>query len=64
MAKNKWEDSPEYWWILDILETYWLREPNELKVRVTMDFVKANGETQSKCITWVNPNLRHEASEF
>ena len=64
MAQNNRKNSPEYQRILEILSDYWLTEPDELKVRVTMDFVKANGEAQSKCITWVNPNLRHEASEF
>jgi len=64
MSRDKWRTAPEYQRILEILSDYWLTEPDELKVRVTMDFVKANGETQSKCITWVNPNLRHEASEF
>lgn len=41
--------------ILDILESYWFDEPDELKVRVTMDFVHANGEKQTKQITWINP---------
>lgn len=58
MTKGKWKDSPEYQRILEILADYWLTEPDELKVRVTMDFVKANGETQSKRIMWVNPNYR------
>ena len=58
MSAN-WEESNEYKAILEILESYWTMEPNELKVRVTMDFVKANGETQQKCIVWTNPNYEY-----
>lgn len=58
MARDKWRTSPEYQRILEILADYWLSVPDELKVRVKMDFVKANGETQSKCITWSNPDYR------
>ena len=59
---SRWKDTPEYQRILEILSDYWLSEPDELKVCVTMEFMKKNGETQAKCITWVNPNLRRDAS--
>lgn len=52
-----WKESYEYKRIQEILEDYWLSEPEELKVRVRLDFIKANGETQSKCIVWRNPNI-------
>lgn len=51
-----WKKSYPYIRIQEILDDYWLSEPDELKVRVRMDFIKADGQTQSKCITWVNPN--------
>lgn len=53
-----WKESYPYKRIQEILDDYWLSEPDELKVRVRMDFIKADGQTQSKCITWVNPNYK------
>lgn len=52
-----WKKTYEYKRIQEILEDYWLSEPEELKVRVRLDFIKSNGETQSKCIVWRNPNI-------
>lgn len=42
--------------ILEILDDYWMSEPDELAVQISMDFLKANGETQSKHLTWANPD--------
>lgn len=56
-----WKKSYPYKRIQEILDDYWLSEPDELKVRVRMDFIKADGQTQSKCITWVNPNYKSTA---
>lgn len=53
-----WKESYPYIRIQEILDDYWLSEPDELKVRVRMDFIKADGQTQSKCITWFNPNYK------
>ena len=39
----------EYDRILEILDDYWIYEPNEYAVSVEMKFVKANGEYQVKC---------------
>lgn len=58
MSKKYWKDTYEYKRILEILDDYWLTERDEFKVRVTLDFIKGNGETQSKTICWWNPNLR------
>lgn len=55
MAKNKNVPSA-YKRILEILDEYWLSEPEELAVCVSMEFLKANGENQAKEIRWVNPN--------
>lgn len=57
--KKPWKNEEAYIRILEILSTYWLEEPEELKVRVQLDFVKANGEQQSKCIRWINPNYKY-----
>ena len=51
-----WKDTGQYKRILEILEDYWVTEKDEFRVRVSMDFIKANGETQTKQITWQNPN--------
>lgn len=51
-----WEKSIQYQRIIEILHDYWLTEPSEFRVRVHMDFIKANGETQTKEIWWQNPN--------
>ena len=56
---DNWTNSYEYIRILEILEDYWTTQPDELKVRVRMDFVKANGEYQQKEIVWHNPNYRY-----
>ena len=57
MAKRKlWKDTYTYQRILEILDDYWLSEPDELKVRVSMDFIKADGQTQRKTLVWLNPN--------
>lgn len=61
MASRK--NSVQYQRIIEILEDYWINEPTELKVRVSMDFVKANGETQSKSIVWINPDYTYVGQE-
>lgn len=51
----------EYDRILEILDDYWIYEPNEYAVSVEMKFVKANGEYQVKCLRWYNRDI--DASE-
>lgn len=58
--KKFWNKSFEYRRILEILDDYWLTEPEEKEAMVEMHFLKANGETQSKQITWFNPNMEHD----
>ena len=53
--KNNWKNTWQYKRIIEILEEYWLREPEEDYVRVDMYFRKGN-EEQAKCIQWTNPN--------
>ena len=54
MAKT-WKNSIEYQRILEILHDYWLSEPDEKLVTVSMYFEHADGQTQEKQITWRNP---------
>lgn len=63
--KYYWNKCYEYQRILEILKDYWLTEKDEFRVRVSMDFIKADGQTQSKDIRWENPNYtssNHEES--
>lgn len=55
MSTN-WRKSFEYHRILEILEDYWLSQPNEETVEVTLYFKHKNGEEQRKTIKWTNPN--------
>ena len=56
MAKT-WKNSIEYQRILEILHDYWLSEPDEKLVTVSMYFEHADGQTQEKQITWRNPEI-------
>lgn len=60
MARKKyiWKDQYDYQRVLEILEDYWVTEPTEEKVIVDMKFKRANGDTQQKTITWVNPEMQ------
>lgn len=53
-----WKKSYEYKRILEILDDYWLTERNEFSVRVTMDFIRYDGSTQTKSIIWHNPFIK------
>lgn len=55
--ERPWAKTYEYRRILEILDDYWLTEPDEKVVRIKMSFLKANGEFQSKLITWCNPRM-------
>lgn len=46
--KKTWQ----YKRILEVLNEYWINEPDEKKVIVDMGFEKENGETQHKRIVW------------
>ena len=53
--KKYWKDTWQYQRILEILEDYWLTEPDEKFVCVDLYFEKANGEYQHKTIKWYHP---------
>ena len=57
MSKYDWKKSYQYKRIIEVLEAYWLSEPDEAFVCVQFDFIKANGEYQRKYIRWFNPNM-------
>ena len=46
-----WDKSREYKRIMEILDDYWLTEPNEDYVKIKMAFIKGE-EFQTKHITW------------
>lgn len=60
MTKKKWENTGHYQRILQILEDYWLTEPEEAYVAVDMEFLKSDGQYQQKHIVWWNPNMDSE----
>lgn len=61
MALN-WTDSWQYKRLMEVIEEYWLTQPEEARVEVDLHFLHQNGETQEKHIIWINPNL-NELSE-
>ena len=50
--KSNWKQSREYKRILEILDDYWLSQPEEEKVVIEMYFKHQNGEEQHKTILW------------
>lgn len=46
-----WDKSREYKRIMEILDDYWITEPNEDYVKIKMAFIKGE-EFQTKHITW------------
>ena len=62
MSNHNWKESYQYKRIQEILEDYWLTEPDEAEVTVCMFFRKADGQTQLKRIVWKNPHLTNNAS--
>jgi len=61
--KMPWKDSSQYKRILEILEDYWLSQPDELAAVVSLDFLHADGQRQSKELVWINPNYQYVGPE-
>lgn len=57
---SNWKSSKEYQRIQEILEDYWLKEPDEKQVTVCMTFEHSDGSTQNKRIIWINPAFRKQ----
>ena len=55
--KTTWKNTYEYKRILEILSDYWITEPDEKRVVVTMYFEKKDGQIQEKQITWINSDM-------
>ena len=45
---------------MEILDDYWLSEPDEAYVSIDMEFLKSDGQYQQKRIVWWNPNMDSE----
>ena len=58
MTKKIWKDEYEYKRLLEILDAYWLEEPDEAAVNIMLHFRHKDGQTQDKYLTWRNPNMR------
>jgi len=52
-----WINEPEYRRVLEILNDYWITEPDEYAVIIDMQFRHRNGEYQHKRITWKNSDM-------
>jgi len=58
MAKKFWKDSYVYKRLLEILDAYWLEEPDEAAVNIILHFRHKDGRTQDKSLYWRNPNMQ------
>ena len=56
-TKRFWTNTWQYRRIMEILEDYWLTEPEEDFVQVDMDFIKGK-EFQSKRIIWYRDSIK------
>lgn len=61
--KKYWKDTWQYQRILEILEDYWLTEPDEKFVCVDLYFEHKNGMHQEKSICWTNPAIDEDIEE-
>lgn len=41
--------------IVQLLKSYWIEEPDEKRVEVTLHFEHIDGQTKDAWITWHNP---------
>ena len=64
MGKQKWKDTYQYKRIQEILNDYWLSEPNESEVIIDMFFRHTDGQTQRKIIRWQNPAICSHFKEW
>lgn len=63
--KHYHTNSVTYKRLMEILEDYWLTQPDEAHVRIDLTFVKGNGEVQVKHLYWDNPVISElEGEEF
>ena len=63
-TKQKRMKSWQYVRIMELLEDYWLTEPDEESIRVDMYFRHKNGQEQWKSIAWDNREGRNHGSDI
>ena len=59
MAEKVWKDEYVYKRLIEILDAYWLEEPDEAAVNILLHFRKKDGQTQNKRLCWRNPNTEN-----
>lgn len=60
MSKKNWKKCSQFQRLMEILDDYWLSEPDEAYVSIDMEFLKSDGQYQQKRIVWWNPNMDSE----
>jgi hypothetical protein len=60
MSGKNWKKCSKYQRLMEILDGYWLSEPDEAYVSIDMEFLKSDGQYQQKRIVWWNPNMDSE----
>jgi hypothetical protein len=52
MSGKNWKKCSKYQRLMEILDDYWLSEPDEAYVSIDMEFLKSDGQYQQKRIVW------------
>ena len=60
MSRKNWKKCSKFQRLMEILDDYWLSEPDEAYVSIDMEFLKSDGQYQQKRIVWWNPNMDSE----
>ena len=60
MSGKNWKKCSAFQRLMEILDDYWLSEPDEAYVSIDMEFLKSDGQYQQKRIVWWNPNMDSE----
>lgn len=60
MSEKNWKKCSKFQRLMEILDDYWLSEPDEAYVSIDMEFLKSDGQYQQKRIVWWNPNMDSE----
>lgn len=60
MSGKNWKKCSQFQRLMEILDDYWLSEPDEAYVSIDMEFMKSDGQYQQKRIVWWNPNMDSE----
>lgn len=63
MSGKNWKKCSKYQRLMEILDDYWLSEPDEAYVSIDMEFLKSDGQYQRKHIVWWNPDMDSEKTD-